>query len=109
LRRATSLVVVGGGFIGLEAAASARKLGKQVTVLEMQDRLMARAVGHDVSAHFAKVHRAHGVDVRLGQGISDILGEAGHVSAVRTTTGEIVAADIVLAGIGVTPNTALAD
>ncbi|MGL4976159.1 MAG: NAD(P)/FAD-dependent oxidoreductase, partial [Bosea sp. (in: a-proteobacteria)] len=108
LETAKSLVVVGGGFIGLEAAASARKLGKTVTVLEMQDRLMARAVGKDVSAHFAKVHMAHGVDLRLGQGISEIIGTSGKVSAVRTTSGDIIAADIVLAGIGVTPNTVLA-
>ncbi|MGL4441167.1 MAG: NAD(P)/FAD-dependent oxidoreductase [Bosea sp. (in: a-proteobacteria)] len=108
LETATSLVVVGGGFIGLEAAASARKLGKKVTVLEMQDRLMARAVGKHVSAHFAKVHVAHGVDLRLGQGISEIIGKAGRVEAVRTSTGDLIPADIVLAGIGVMPNTSLA-
>jgi 3-phenylpropionate/trans-cinnamate dioxygenase ferredoxin reductase subunit len=110
LETATNLVVVGGGFIGLEAAASARKLGKTVTVLEMQDRVMARAVGKDVSAHFAKVHRGHGVDVRLGHGVAGIMGQgkSGRVAGVRTTTGDVIAADIVLAGIGVAPNAALA-
>ena len=112
LATARHLVVVGGGFIGLEAAASARKLGVAVSVLEMQDRLMARAVGPDVSQHFAAVHRDHGVDLRLGQGIAEVLGdapgEARRAIAVRTTAGDTIPADLVLAGIGVTPNTALA-
>jgi 3-phenylpropionate/trans-cinnamate dioxygenase ferredoxin reductase component len=102
------LVVVGGGFIGLEAAASARKLGLRVTVLEMQDRLMARAVGPDVSAFFAEAHRGHGVDLRLGEGISEILGRNGKVAAVRTVSGVIIDGDLVLGGIGVIPNTDLA-
>ncbi len=108
LATARHLVVVGGGFIGLEAAASARKLGVAVSLLEMQDRLMARAVGPDVSQHFANVHRSHGVDLRLGQGIAAVIGDAGRTIAVRTTAGDMLPADIVLAGIGVTPNTALA-
>jgi 3-phenylpropionate/trans-cinnamate dioxygenase ferredoxin reductase component len=108
LATARHLVVVGGGFIGLEAAASARKLGVAVSLLEMQDRLMARAVGPDVSQHFASVHRSHGVDLRLGQGIAAVIGDAGRTIAVRTTAGDTLPADIVLAGIGVTPNTALA-
>ncbi len=106
LATARHLVVVGGGFIGLEAAASARKLGVAVSLLEMQDRLMARAVGPDVSEHFANVHRSHGVDLRLGQGIAAVIGDAGKAIAVRTTAGDTLPADIVLAGIGVTPNTA---
>ncbi len=108
LATARHLVVVGGGFIGLEAAASARKLGVAVSLLEMQDRLMARAVGPDVSQHFANVHRSHGVDLRLGQGIAAVIGDAGRTIAVRMTAGDVLPADIVLAGIGVTPNTALA-
>lgn len=108
LSDAQDLVVVGGGFIGLEAAASARKLGKTVTVLEMQDRLMARAVGPDISKHFAETHAAHGVGLRFGEGVAEIVGEAGRAVAVRTTKGAVIAAQIVLAGIGVTPNVALA-
>ncbi len=108
LEAAQRLVVVGGGFIGLEVAASARKLGKQVTVLEMQDRLMARAVGPDVSAFFASAHAAHGVDLHLGDGIAAITGSAGKVTGVVTASGLDIACDIVLAGIGVVPNTALA-
>jgi 3-phenylpropionate/trans-cinnamate dioxygenase ferredoxin reductase component len=109
LEAAGRLVVVGGGFIGLEVAASARKLGKQVTVLEMQDRLMARAVGSDVSAFFAGVHWDHGVDLRLGDGIAAIAGRNGAVSGVHTTRGAELACDIVLAGIGVSPRTQLAE
>ncbi len=109
LETAQNLVVVGGGFIGLEAAASARKLGKTVTVIEMQDRLLARAVGHDVSAHMAGVHAGHGVMLRFGVGLSEIIGAEGRVTGVRTTCGATIAADIVLAGIGVSPNVALAD
>ena len=79
LSAASSLVVVGGGFIGLEAAASARKLGKAVTVIEQQDRLMARAVGPGISRHFAETHAGHGVSLRLGAGVAEILGEGGKV------------------------------
>ncbi len=108
LRRAGNLTVIGGGFIGLEAAASARKFGVRVTVLEMQDRLMARAVGAGISQFFAEAHRGHHVDLRLGQGVAEIIGTDGAVSAVQTTGGDIIRADIVLAGIGVAPNVALA-
>lgn len=108
LETASRLVVVGGGFIGLEVAASARKLGKQVTVLEMQDRLMARAVGPDVSGFFAQAHRNHGVDLRLGDGIAAIAAQAGAVSGVTTTSGAHLPCDLVLAGIGVSPRTHLA-
>jgi 3-phenylpropionate/trans-cinnamate dioxygenase ferredoxin reductase subunit len=108
LESAASVVVVGGGFIGLEVAASAVKLGKQVTVLEMLPRLMARAVGQGVSAYFAEQHRAHGVDLRLGEGVTDIEGVAGKVAAVRTTTGARIACQLVVAGIGVAPNDGLA-
>jgi 3-phenylpropionate/trans-cinnamate dioxygenase ferredoxin reductase subunit len=108
LDRAAAMVVVGGGFIGLEAAASAAKLGKQVTVLEMQPRLMARAVGEPISAHFLQAHRSHGVDVRLGDGVARILGVGGRVTGVETTSGQRIACEIVLVGIGVIPNTELA-
>jgi 3-phenylpropionate/trans-cinnamate dioxygenase ferredoxin reductase component len=108
LKQASSVVVIGGGFIGLEVAASASKLGKSVTVLEMAPRLMARAVGEGVSAFFAAAHRGHGVDVRLGEGVSEIMGTGGKVSAVRSTTGTIIPCGLVVAGIGVTPNSQIA-
>ena len=108
LETASRLVVVGGGFIGLEVAASARKLGKHVSVLEMQDRLMARAVGPDVSAFFASAHAGHGIDLHLGDGIARIMGNAGKVTGVVTAKGLHIACDTVLAGIGVVPGTSLA-
>lgn len=108
LAAAASLVVVGGGFIGLEAAASARKLGKAVTVIEQQDRLMARAVGPGISRHFAEAHAGHGVSLRLGEGVAEILGQGGKARGVRLASGADIQADIVLAGVGVTPNSGIA-
>lgn len=109
LERAERLVVVGGGFIGLEAAASARKLGREVTLIEALPRLMARAVGEGMSAFFAEAHRAHGVDLRLGAGLASVDGSAGKVAGVTLATGEQIACDLVLVGIGVVPNVALAE
>ena len=109
LERAERLVVVGGGFIGLEAAASARKLGREVTLIEALPRLMARAVGEGMSAFFAEAHRAHGVDLRLGAGLASIDGSAGRVAGVTLATGEQISCDLVLVGIGVAPNVALAE
>lgn len=109
LAGASALVVIGGGFIGLEVAASARKLGLAVTVLEMQDRLMARAVGPGISAFFAQAHRARGVDLRLGEGPPEIVGEGGRVTAVRLASGMLVPCQVVVGGVGVTPNVTLAE
>ena len=109
LERAERLVVVGGGFIGLEAAASARKLGREVTLIEALPRLMARAVGEGISAFFADAHRAHGVDLRLGAGLASVDGSAGKVAGVTLATGEPISCDLVLVGIGVAPNVALAE
>lgn len=107
LDRVERAVVVGGGFIGLEAASVLRKLGKQVTVLEAADRLMARAVSEDLSAHMASLHRAQGVDVRLGAMLKTIDG-ADRVRSVTATDGARIPADLVLAGVGVTAEDGLA-
>lgn len=101
------LVVVGGGYIGLEVAASARKLGASVTVIETVDRLMARVVSPDVSRHYADVHRGHGVDLKLGAGVTAFRG-TDRVEAVVLADGSEVAADTVLVGIGAVPNVELA-
>ncbi len=106
---ARHLVVVGAGFIGLEVAASARKLGVAVTVIELQDRVMARAVGPGMSAFFADAHRAHGVQLRFGEGVKALEGEGGKVGTVITDKGERIACDLVLVGIGVTPEASLAE
>ncbi|MFO0987627.1 MAG: FAD-dependent oxidoreductase [Alphaproteobacteria bacterium] len=99
-------VVIGGGFIGLETAASAVKRGAAVTVLEAADRLMGRAVAPEIGAWFADLHRKKGVDVRLGARIKAIEG-AGKVERVALE-GEAIPADIVVIGIGIVPNVELA-
>ena len=106
---AERLVVIGGGFIGLEAAASARAMGKQVTVLEVGPRLIGRAVGEETSRFFLEAHRAAGIDVKLGVQLSRVVGADGHVTGVELGDGTVVPADIVLVGIGVVPNTELAE
>lgn len=107
---AQDVIVVGGGFIGLEAAASLYELGKNVTVLEHGPKLIGRAVGEQTSEYFLKEHLDRGLDIRLEAQIDEILpDENGDVKAVRLTDGEEVAAQIVLIGIGVVPNTQLAE
>jgi 3-phenylpropionate/trans-cinnamate dioxygenase ferredoxin reductase subunit len=99
----TSVVVVGGGYIGLEAAAVLTKLGKRVAVLEAQDRVLSRVAGEPLSRFYEAEHRAHGVDVRLGVQVDAIRGQEGRVAAVRLASGEEIAAEMVVAGIGVSP------
>ncbi|MCB1489204.1 MAG: FAD-dependent oxidoreductase [Bauldia sp.] len=109
LSGASDVVVVGGGFIGLEIAATARLLGKTVTVLEAADRLMGRVVAPEISAHFLSLHRGWGSDIRLGTPIGRIVGDGGRVVGVETASGDRIAADIVVIGIGVVPNVELAE
>lgn len=97
------VVIVGGGYIGLEAAAVLRKLGKAVTLVEAQDRLLARVAGPALSRFFEAEHRAHGVDIRLGEGVHCLEG-GDRVSHAVLTTGERVPADLVIVGIGIIPN-----
>jgi len=98
----TNVVVIGGGYIGLEAAAVLTKLGKHVTVLEAQDRVLARVAGADLSHFFEAEHRAHGVDVRLSTTVACIEGDT-HATGVRLATGEVVPAEMVIVGIGIIP------
>ncbi|MBY8828021.1 NAD(P)/FAD-dependent oxidoreductase [Hephaestia mangrovi] len=95
-------VVIGGGFIGLEAAAVLSKFGKHVTVIEALDRVMARVAGPELSRFYEAEHRAHGVDVRLGVAVEAIEGD-GRVTGVRLAGGEVVPADLVVVGIGIVP------
>ncbi len=95
-------VVIGGGYIGLEAAAVLAKLGKKVVLLEALDRVLARVAGEPLSRFFEGEHRAHGVDVRLGVAVECIEGE-GKVSGVRLATGEVIPAQMVIVGIGIIP------
>ena len=76
------MAIVGGGYIGLEAAAVLRKLGKEVTLLEVLPRVLARVAGEELSAFYEAEHRAHGVDLRTGTGVEAIEGD-GRVTGVR--------------------------
>ena len=97
------IAVVGGGYIGLEAAAVLTKLGKPVTLLEALPRVLARVAGEDLSAFYEAEHRGHGVDLRTGVGVVALHGEAGHVSSVELVNGDRVPADMVIVGIGIIP------
>lgn len=101
-----SVVVIGGGYIGLEAAAVLTKLGKTVTVVEALDRVLARVAGEPLSRFYEAEHRAHGVDVRLGAKVDRLLGRDGRVSGVRLADGEVLPADMVVVGIGIGPSVA---
>lgn len=102
-------VVVGGGFIGLEAAAVLRLRGVEVTVVELADRLMARSVSREMSSYFLAVHRARGSRVLLGTGVIGVEGQGGRVTGVALSDGSTLPADVVVVGIGVVPRTELAE
>ncbi|RDD93025.1 pyridine nucleotide-disulfide oxidoreductase [Paracoccus pantotrophus] len=102
------LVVIGGGYIGLEAAAVARKLGLEVTVIEMAPRILQRVAAPETALYFRKLHAGHGAAIIEGEGVDRILGE-GHVAGVRLKDGRVLPADFVIAGVGVVPATALAE
>lgn len=101
------LVVVGGGWIGLEVAAAARLAGLDVTVLEYAAQPLLRVLGPELGAFFATLHRDHGVDVRTGVGVAGFEGSGGRVTGVRVG-GDLVPADTVLVGVGAGPNVGLA-
>ncbi|MET3950787.1 FAD/NAD(P)-binding oxidoreductase [Arthrobacter sp. UYEF36] len=111
---AQDVVVIGGGFIGLEAASSLQKMGKNVTVLEFGPRLVGRAVGEETADYFLQAHRARGLDIRLNTSAKRFTadgtaGDAGAVAGVELQDGTVLPAQIVLVGIGVIPNTHLAE
>lgn len=107
-REAESVVVVGGGFIGLEAAAVARKQGKTVTLVEAADRLMGRAVAPVVSDFYLDAHARRGVTTRLNAEVVALTGRDTRVQWVELSDGSSLPADLVIIGIGVVPRTELA-
>lgn len=102
------LAVIGGGYIGLEVAAVARKMGLEVTVVEMGDRCLGRVTSPEISHFFENYHRNHGVTIRTGDGLSAFEGEGGKLKAVHTQSGERIEADCALLGVGILPNVELA-
>ncbi len=102
------LIIIGGGYIGLEAAAVAAKLGLDVTVLEMAPRILQRVAAPETSDHFRALHRAHGVTIREATGLERLLG-TGRVTGVRLSDGSELPADFVIKGVGILPGTALAE
>jgi 3-phenylpropionate/trans-cinnamate dioxygenase ferredoxin reductase subunit len=107
-RKGRRLLVVGGGYIGLEAAAVAAKLGLDVTVIEMAPRILQRVAAAETSNHVRRLHLEHGVMIYEGVGLARLLGE-GRVSAARLTDEREVPVDFVIVGVGITPNTGLAE
>lgn len=97
------ICVIGGGYIGLEAAAVLTKFGKRVTLLEAQDRVLARVAGPALSRFYEAEHRAHGVDLRLGAAVDCIVEDAGRVAGVRLSGGSVIPCQMVIVGIGIIP------
>ncbi len=108
LKKGGRIVIVGAGYIGLEVAASARKAGLDVTVIEMADRVLARVAGKEISAFFEKLHRDQGVDLRLGAGLDHFEGKT-RLEALVRKSGERIDCSAVLVGVGAAPATALAE
>lgn len=109
LESAQKIAVVGGGFIGLELAAAAVVQGKDVTVIEAQDRLMARVLPPLLTDVFQREHEANGVKFRFNSFANAYQEEAGRATGVNLKDGSFIEADLILVGIGVIPNTALAE
>ncbi|MFJ3792926.1 NAD(P)/FAD-dependent oxidoreductase [Kitasatospora sp. NPDC090091] len=109
LRPGVRVVVIGAGWIGLETAAAARTAGAEVTVLEAAELPLLRVLGREVAQVFADLHRDHGVELRFDVRVEELTGEGGRVSGVRLADGATVPADVVIVGIGIAPDTALAE
>jgi 3-phenylpropionate/trans-cinnamate dioxygenase ferredoxin reductase subunit len=107
LTEGAHVVLIGAGWIGLEVAAAARTAGGLVTVLESGQRPLQRVLGARLGHYFADLHRSNGVDLRTGVSVEEIVGSSGTVTGVRTDT-DLVAADVVVVGVGVQPNIELA-
>ncbi len=108
LRRACRVLVVGGGYIGLEAASVARKIGANVTVIESGPRILGRVASERTAAVMRTIHRDRGVTIREGVGLARLIGEA-HVVGAELDGGEEIAADLAIVGIGVDPRCAIAE
>jgi len=107
-REGARVLIVGGGYIGLEAAAVAASKGLNVVLVEMADRILQRVAAKETSDYFRALHTGHGVDIREGVGLETLLGE-GRVSGARLSDGSELEVDFVIVGVGIAPATALAE
>ncbi|MEU4234445.1 FAD-dependent oxidoreductase [Nonomuraea sp. NPDC026600] len=105
---ASRVAIIGAGWIGLETAAAARAAGAEVTVLESAELPLLRVLGREVAEVFAGLHREHGVDLRCGVRVAEIVGRGGQAVGVRLADGSQIDADAVIVGIGIIPNSGLA-
>ena len=102
------VLIIGGGYIGLEAAAVAAKLGLKVTLVEMADRILQRVAAPQTSDFFRELHRSHGVEILEGVGLDHLIG-TDHVTGAKLTNGTELAIDFAIVGVGIMPATALAE
>jgi 3-phenylpropionate/trans-cinnamate dioxygenase ferredoxin reductase subunit len=109
MRRGQRVLVVGGGYIGLEAAAEAARKGLGVTVIEMAERILQRVASEATSDYFRRLHQGHGVDIRESLGLEGLLRGEHAVIDAKFTDGTIMPFDLVIVGIGVQPNSELAE
>jgi len=107
-REGAKVLIIGGGYIGLEAAAVAAKKGLNVTLVEMADRILQRVASPETSGYFRDLHKSHGVDLREGVGLERLTGE-GRVTGAKLSDGSELDVDFVIVGVGITPATALAE
>jgi len=103
------VVIIGGGWIGLEVAAAARGHGNDVTVVESQQTPLRTALGDELGGMFADLHREHGVDLRLSTRVRELIGSGDHVTGVVTDEGVQLPADLAVVGVGVRPSVAIAE
>lgn len=107
LDEADDIAIIGGGYVGMEFAAVAASLGRNVTVIEARPRILERSVAPEISTYFQDLHRAHNVRLALGEGVAGLVGNE-HVRGVELSSGEIVPAGLVLIAVGAEPVTELA-
>lgn len=108
MRPGRRVLIIGGGYIGLEAAAVARHLGLEVTLIEMSDRILQRVAAKETADIFRAIHKKHDVVIREKTGLKQLIGRNGHVAAAELSDGSTIEVDFVVVGIGVAPNDRLA-
>ncbi len=108
-QQGAKVLIVGGGYIGLEAAAVAAKMGLKVTLVEMAERILQRVAAPQTSDYFRALHRSKGVDIREGVGLDHLTGKDGTVTGAVLSDGSSIDVDFVLVGVGIVPNTQLAE